>query len=500
MINLKKPSHLFWLFFIIYALVWTITPSVVRFVTPMDATEGAMWGQVLQWGYARDPWLNALLTRFALSISHSSDWSVYLLSQLMCLLAVWSVWRLGRLIFQNDALALVGTIILVAIQYYNIGIIDFNDNGCLLGLWPLMALYFYRSLTTSSLKHWLLLGVISGIAMMAKYYTVVLLVAMFLFMLYERKNHKFFKDYKLYLAIFLLIGISLPHVWWLIKYDFIPFQFVLSVLDRHVESASFYTKHFGYALYFFLAQIGTFMGAVAVFLCGYFGKVPQSKQLNNKMNIGQFNRRFLFYVGIVPTLLTLLISMVSGWHIYTMWGIPLQSLWGLILVAITKPILSYSKIYRIIAVASLVTLLLITGYSISLIRSKSSSGNYPAREIAKIVTEQWHHRYHTKLEYVGGYNRPVSYMARYSPDRPDGLIDFNPLLNPGLDMTKLKAKGAVFILIPQMEGADRFSKDMLKSYPGLIITPVQKVNWKRHKLGQKPMQFQVGFLPPSNHQ
>ena len=91
-------------------------------------------------------------------------------------------------------------------------------------------------------------------------------------------------------------------------------------------------------------------------------------------------------------------------------------------------------------------------------------------------------------------------MARYSPDRPDGLIDFNPLLNPGLDMTKLKAKGAVFILIPQMEGADRFSKDMLKSYPGLIITPVQKVNWKRHKLGQKPMQFQVGFLPPSNHQ
>jgi len=226
----------------------------------MDATEGAMWGQVLQWGYARDPWLNALLTRFALSISHNSDWSVYLLSQLMCLLAVWSVWRLGRLIFQNDALALVGTIILVAIQYYNIGIIDFNDNGCLLGLWPLMALYFYRSLTTSSLKHWLLLGVISGVAMMAKYYTAVLLVAMFLFMLYERKNHKFFKDYKLYLAIFLLIGISLPHVWWLIKYDFIPFQFVLSVLDRHLESASFYTKHFGYAFGFFLVQIATFMG------------------------------------------------------------------------------------------------------------------------------------------------------------------------------------------------------------------------------------------------
>ena len=499
MINLKKPSHLFWLFFVIYTLVWTITPSLVRFVTPMDATEGAMWGQVLQWGYSRDPWLNALLTKLALVISHDNDWSIYLLSQLMCLLAVWSVWRLGRLIFKNDALALVGTIILVVIQYYNIGIIDFNDNTCLLGLWPLMMLYFYRSLTASRLKHWLLLGIISGVAMMAKYYTAVPLATMFLFMLYERENYKFFKDYKLYLAILLLIAISLPHVWWLIKYDFVPFQFVLSVLDRHTESASFYTKHVGYAIHFFLAQIAAFMGAVAVFLFGYFGKVSPSIQLNDEINIGQFNVRFLFYVGVAPTLLTVLISMASGWHIYTMWGIPLQSLWGLILIAITKPILSYSKIYRIIAVCALVTLLLIIGYSFSMKQSKTSSGNYPAREIAEIVTEKWHHRYHTKLDYVGGYNRPVSYMARYSSDRPEGLIEFNPALNPGLDMARLKEKGAVFILIPQMEGADHFSEAIIKTYPELIITPVQEVNWKRHKLQQTPMTFQLAFLPPSNH-
>ena len=67
-----------------------------------------------------------------------------------------------------------------------------------------------------------------GCSMMAKYYTAVPLATMFLFMLYERENYKFFKDYKLYLAILLLIAISLPHVWWLIKYDFVPIQYVLS--------------------------------------------------------------------------------------------------------------------------------------------------------------------------------------------------------------------------------------------------------------------------------
>ncbi len=490
-----KASYLFWSFFIIYGFLWTLTPSLVRFVTPMDATEGAMWGQVLQWGYSRDPWLNALLTKFALFISHDHDWSVYLLSQLMVFLAMWSIWRLGRLILKNDYLALFSTISLIAIQYYNLGVVDFNDNACILGLWPLMFLYFYRSLTTNRLKHWILLGSISGIAMMAKYYTAVPLVTMLLFMFFERENFKFFKEYKLYVALVLLFVISLPHIMWLVRYDFVPFQFIMSVLHRSADTAGLFTKHFWYGVDFFFAQIGTFMGTVALFLCGYFGK-KQPQTLNEKPNIGNYNAKFLFYTGVAPFLLTVLISWVTGWRIYTMWGIPLLSLWGMILVAWTKPILTKAKLFRVITIAATVTVLLIAGYSISLSRSSTSSANYPARAIAQIMTDSWHKRYHTPLQYVAGYNRPVSYMARYSSDRPEGLIDFNPVLNPGLNMQDLKKKGGVFILIPQMEGADHFSQELLDNYPDLVITPYQEVSWERAKPDQKPMRFQIAYLPP----
>ncbi|WP_018300884.1 glycosyltransferase family 39 protein [Fangia hongkongensis] len=495
--RLPKASYLLWSFFIIYAFLWVLTPSLVRFVTPMDSTEGAMWGQVLQWGYPRDPWFNALLTKFALWVSGDQDWSVYLLSQLMVLLAIWSVWRLGRIILKNDYLALVAVIILVAIQYYNLGVVDFNDNACELGLWPLMFLYFYRSLTTNRLKHWLYLGVIAGVGMMAKYYTAVPLVTMFLFMLFDKSNHCFFKEYKIYLALIIVFAISTPHAIWLFVYDFVPIQFSLSVLHRSADTASLFTKHFGYGIDFFFAQIGTFMGAVAVFLFGYFGKVKNNK-LNDKPVISQYDHRFLFYVGIAPFLLTVLISMTTGWRIYTMWGIPLLSMWGVILLAWTKPVLTKAKVYRVMFVAGLVTVLLITGYSISLSRSKTSSANYPARAIAKIMTESWHERYHTPLRYVAGYNRPVSYMARYSQDRPEGLIDFNPALNPALNMKDLREKGAVFILIPQMEGHNHFSKEILNEYPNLIITPFQEVKWERAKPDQKPMRFQIAYLPPAH--
>ncbi|WP_119343209.1 glycosyltransferase family 39 protein [Facilibium subflavum] len=494
MIQLKKPGQLFWLFFIIYALLWTLVPSLVRFITPMDATEGAMWAHTLQWGYPRDPWLNALLTKIALFISNNHDWGIYLFSQLMVVLAVWSVWRLGRIILDNDYLAFVSVVILVGVQYYNLAVIDFNDNACLLGLWPAMALYFYRSLTTNRLKHWLLLGIISGLAMMAKYYTAIPLVCMLLFVLFYRDNRRFLRNYKLYCALLILIVISLPHAIWLVNNNYLTINYSFGKLDH---GSSFWLYARGYALHFFLAQIGTFMGAVALFLFGLFGKAPPDKRLNDKVKISSFSTWFLFYVGLGPFLFTVILSILVGWDVHTMWGIPLLSLWGIILIALVKPVLTYAKFYRIVIAAAFVTCLLLVGYTISLSKSTTSSANYPAREIAEIVTKQWHARYHRPLQYVAGYNKPVSYIARYSLDKPQALIAFNPDLNPALDIDRMKAYGAVFILIPQMEGTRFFPKWVLQKYPRLEITPYQEVAWKRAKPNQAPMRFQVAFLPPT---
>ena len=493
-----KASTLFWSFLVVYAFLWVLIPSLMRHVTPMDSTEGAMWARVLQWGYPRDPWLNAVLTKLALFISFGRDWGIYLMSAVMVLIAIWSVWRLAKIILKNDSLALLSVIILVGIQYYNLGVIDFNDNACELGLWPLMALYFYRSLTTNRLKHWVLLGLFSGLGMMAKYYTAVPLVCMLLFMLFQKANHRFFKQYRLYLALFILFVIVTPHIVWLFEHQLMTIRYSMVKLDQTDIPRGFYDQYFASAIHFFFAQIGTFMGAVAIFLFACFGKAKRCKRLNDKLRLSDFNRAFLFYVGLGPFLLTLMLSVIFRWKINTMWGIPLLSLWGIILVSLCRPVLTKAKLYRAMFVASLVTVMLLVGYSISLSKSTTSSANYPARKIADIVTDAWHQRYQTPLYYVAGYNKPVSYMVRYSEDYPQGLIDFNPQLNPKLNMNDLRKKGAVFILIPQMGGPSVFSKAILEQNPNLMITPYQQVAWENAKPGQKPMRFQIAYLPPQH--
>ena len=490
---IKKPSYLFWAFFVSYLILWTLTPTLMRFVLPMDATEGAMWSRSLQWGYPRDPWVNALLTKIALLVSFDHDWGLYLFSQLMVLLSMWSIWRLAKIILKNIYLAIVAPILLVVIQYYNIGVIDFNDNTCLLGLWSVTILYYYRSITTNRLKYWIFLGFLAGLAMMAKYYTAILLISMLCFIVFERSNYKIFKEYKIYLSLIIVFIISIPHTIWLFKYDFVPVQFSLSVLNRDQDITSYVTKHFFYGLRFFIIQIVTFSSAVLLFLFGFFGK---NKLALNKIEfVRSYDLKFLIFIGCLPFIFTVLISMVTGWHIYTMWGIPLLNLWSIILIAIFKPILTKAKLLRIITLAYIITIIFILGYILSMIRSKTSSGNYPTKEIATVVSDFWHQKYNKKLKYIIGYNRPVSYMVRYT-ENTQGIIDFNPKLNPAISMNDVEKNGAVFIFIPQMEGNDMPPKKFIENYPQLVMMPYQKISWKRMKPNQKPMYFRLGYLPP----
>jgi hypothetical protein len=91
----RHPKACFYLFCFFYALAWTLGPTFFRTLLPVDALEGYVWGQHFQWGYDKNPWLNAVLTHFAVEVGGYSGWLVYGMSQLFVFMAFWSVWRLG---------------------------------------------------------------------------------------------------------------------------------------------------------------------------------------------------------------------------------------------------------------------------------------------------------------------------------------------------------------------------------------------------------------------
>ena len=122
------------------------------------------------------------------------------------------------------------------------------------------------------------------------------------------------------------------------------------------------------------------------------------------------------------------------------------------------------------------------------------------REIAQVAQTTWDQHFKTKLYYVAGYNKAISYLTRYMPARPQGLIDFNAKLSPAINMRDFHKRGAVFILTTDQSGLTPveagFPLWVKQVYPRLIILPEKKIQWARPKQEQNPFVYQLALLPP----
>jgi 4-amino-4-deoxy-L-arabinose transferase-like glycosyltransferase len=184
-----RTKHWFLGFVFLHVFLWTLAPAWVRHTLPMDAMEGTTWGHQLEWGYDKNPFLNAWLTQIAILLGGKSSWVIYLFSQVSVAICFGSVWSLGQK-FLPPIYALIAVLLLESMQYFNLHAIDFNDNTLEVGLWAATIWFYYQALTEKKLKDWLLTGLFAGLGMMAKYYTAVLLVPMGVFFFIIKKKRK----------------------------------------------------------------------------------------------------------------------------------------------------------------------------------------------------------------------------------------------------------------------------------------------------------------------
>ena len=173
--NISPRSYLA-LFISLHFVLWALVPAFIRYNLPLDSIEGTVWGHQLEWGYDKNPFLNAWLTAFATYLDGQSGWMVYFFSQISVAACFWAVWRLGRIILP-PLYALISVLLLESVQYYNFHAIDFNDNTLELGLWSLTILCFYQALSAktnkSSLLSWAGVGLFAALGMMAKYLSLI---------------------------------------------------------------------------------------------------------------------------------------------------------------------------------------------------------------------------------------------------------------------------------------------------------------------------------------
>ncbi len=486
----KSLNRWFYFFVFIHVLTWTLVPFLVRYTLPMDAMEGTIWGQQFQWGYDKNPFLNGWLTALAVNLGGQSGWVVYLFSQLSVAICFWAVWQLGKKILP-PLYALLAVLLLEGVQYYNLHAIDFNDNTLELGLWALTALFFYQALKSQSWRDWLLTGIFAGLGMMTKYYTIMLLIPMMLWLCISADNRKNFLKPPLYLGLAIFLLIILPHTVWLFFHDFVTINYAM---DR-VSSAPTWFNHFNYSSLFAWQQFEAFVPSILFTLFLFVGRQPL--QQTPRIAINSFDKEFLFYVGLGPFLLTVLLSALTGIKLRAGWGEPLLSLWGIILIAWLQPRVTMQKFYRFVVLFFSLYTLMVVSYASALIKAEEpSSANFPGENIANLLTQEWHEKYHTPLPYVAGSRWLAGNIAFYSLDNPSVYINWDKKLSPWIDEESMKNKGAIFVWDISEENETQ-KPEILARFAHLGEMQIMYFSWMRNK-EMKPVKIGVAFLPPQN--
>lgn len=484
------PNHWLYLFLCLHLIGWTLIPALVRYNLPLDAVEGTLWGHQLEWGYDKNPFLNGWLTALATYLDGQTGWMIYCFSQLSVVACLFAVWKLAKNMLP-PAYALLSVLILEGVQYYNFHAIDFNDNTLELSLWGLAIYFFYQALRSPSHWSWMLTGLFSGLGMMAKYYTAALLAAMALFLFLHRDNHRQLSTLSPYLGLAVFIAVMTPHTIWLFFHDFITLAYVF---ERGGSSAPSWTNHFFFPAQFVWQQLQAFLPACVLVGFLLIGKKPLLTP--QRFSLTAFNKAFLFYIGLGPFLLTVLLSFCTGTNLRAGWGMPLLSLWGIILITLVQPRLSKTKIIAFLAAIFVLMAALLTGYTLAIhFSSRTSSANFPGREIAEAITKQWHETYHTKLQYVAGSRWIGGNIAFYSDDHPAVFIEWNKQRAPWIDAADLQKKGAVFVW--EIARNETLPPDIRQHFPQLGKAEIVEFSWQRNTRGFPPVKIGVAVLPPA---
>lgn len=486
----SQASRWFYLFLFVHLLCWSLVPALVRLNLPLDAIEGTIWGHQLEWGYDKNPYLNGWLTALATQLG-DSGWGIYLFSQLSVTACLWAMWRLANCMLP-PAESLLSVLALEGLQYFNFHAIDFNDNTLELGLWGLGSYYFYVALKKNDYTHWLLTGLCVGLGMMAKYYTATLLLAMALLLFSQSKYRRLLCTIPPYAGLAIFLTLCLPHIFWLFSHNFVTVHYVFA----RAASTPSWTNHLFFPTLFAWQQFQVLLPALILLGLFLVGKKPLRRQ--EKISLSFDDRQYLLFIGCGPLLLTLALSLLCGTNLRAGWGMPLLSMMGIITVSILQPQITPPKFHRFLALIFALMFTILTLYTFSLTASKDkSTANFPGREIATYITEEWHQRYHTPLEYVAGSRWVSGNIGFYSKDHPAVFIEWHPEHAPWINQQQMREKGAVFVW--EISANEQLPDAVKQQFPELSTATVVQFNWQRNKSNLEPVRLGVAYLAPKSY-
>jgi 4-amino-4-deoxy-L-arabinose transferase-like glycosyltransferase len=434
----ERPWAGFLVFAAAHAAIWTALPVALYPNLPLDLIEALTYGREWQLGYDKLPPLPWWLVEIAWRAFHS-DFPYYVLAQVSVLAAFAAVWAL-MLRFASPAAAAASVLIIDGLHYFNFSAPKFNHDVVQLPFWALAGLAFHGALRTGRLAHWALLGVALGFAFWAKYFVVVLVLPLALFVLIDPHARRHLATPGPYVAAAIGLAIVAPHLVWLIQNDWLPLNYVAAR-----AKAGGWLGHLTHPSLFALGQLFWLLPALLIAL-PLLRRPPE----RDATAAGDLDRRILALLAFGPAVTLLAASALSGRELITMWGYPLWLFLGpFIVVSVSAQIdrLALASLAtRWGTVTALYALAFVVEYAVlPHFDHRYRAVLFPGDRLAAEISAGYHSQTGAPLRYVVGTMWLGGNVAHYSADQPRTLIDGDPHRAPWIARGDLAATGGVVV-------------------------------------------------------
>lgn len=423
-----KTNKTLAIFLFCHLLVWSVLPILLRANLPMDSVEALVWGMVGEWGTNKHPPLSGWLADWSWFLGGKNPIALYVLSQILVCGGLIYIYKLAKC-FLSAEKALIVTVLMEGVAYYNIVTPEYNCNIVALLLWPACAYHFYQGLQKNCLCDWVLFGIFAGFNILNKYVSGALMLGLGLYLLCEPKGRTILKSWKLYVGAMMAILLIVPHFIWLYNRDFFVINYFLGRTSGHV--LPYGLGHIVYPLKFLIAQILTSSTALLALLIAFCHADRQ------KVATTKTERRFIFFAGILPLLIMTLVPLLTGVKLKSMWGSP--ALYMLTIIWMVWWPFDVSKIKKQLLIAAYGIMFLFGAAFVGqCLLTLSPKFNLDAYDFVQTVDSD-------NTQYVGGNIWLASTIGVYGKSNPQVVFEMKPENNPWIDIDSVLNQGVLVV-------------------------------------------------------
>jgi hypothetical protein len=401
-----------------YVVTMMVFSLFVRSWAPLhhDMTEMAAWGQQFQLGYSKHPPLAAWFAGAWFLVMPHSNLSFDLLAVLVAASGLAGIWKTAGLYLDSrgQRMAMLPMILTPALTTWAF---KYNANAILLGLWPWTVYFFLATLERRTLRDAALAGLFAGLAMLGKYYSVVLFATLFVVLLLHPKRDTVLRSAAPYVAVLVGLLVMAPHIWWVIDTGATTLAYAVEKTQGDVADARLTTlRSVG-------ASLLTLLGP-AVLIALAFRDDGKGMGARLRAGLADPGRRWVLVLAWGPLLFTILAHLLTNMRIGGDFLIPAFLMVPFAFLVQIGPPMPARPAVRVtggVAAVLITAALLSPVIGVAAFLTQRHPGLEPRVELAAAATDIWRGATNTPLRLVTGHERHATAITFYSADHPDYL-------------------------------------------------------------------------------